>query len=79
MAGDKTPPATEPEGPFAGPYAKGPAQRHCCGIARGLCLSAVFGSAWLYGQTLVPAQAVSLRQVVTRLLLQPHGAHQGET
>lgn len=78
MVGGKIPLGAEREGPFAGLYAKGRAQRHCRGIAEGLCLSAVFSSAWLYNQTLVPAQAMSLHHAGTHLLLQPHGADHGE-
>lgn len=76
MVRGKISPGAKREGPFAGPYAEDPAQRHCRGIAEGL--SAVFSSAWLYGQTLIPAQATSLRCAGTRLPLQPHGADQGE-
>lgn len=35
-------------------------------ISKGLCVSMVFSSAWLYDHTLIPAPG-------TRLLLQPHG------
>lgn len=78
MVRGKISPGAKREGPFARRYAEDPAQRHCCGIAEGLCLSAMFSSAWLYGQTLVPAQATSLHCAGTHLPLQLHGADQGE-
>lgn len=55
MVGGKIPPGAEREGPFAGFRAKSPAQRHCRGIAEGLCLSAASSSAWLYDQTPCPS------------------------
>lgn len=54
MAGVRIPPEAEREAPFAGLCAKGPAQRHCHGIAEGLHLPAEFGSARLHHQILVP-------------------------
>jgi len=47
VAGGKIPPGAECEVPFAELRAAGPAQRDCHGAAKGLCLSAVLGSAWL--------------------------------